>query len=79
MAEIIEFSEYEIELDNEVEEYFINTLGRDYLEKTKKKWIISPKYQQIIIIYRYSTIRLNLHADKTKTELISFLNQNLIL
>lgn len=49
MAEIIELSKYKIELDKEVEEYFIKTLGSDYLEKTKRQWIIPPKYKVLVL------------------------------
>lgn len=50
MAEIIELSKYKIELDKEVEEYFVKTLGSDYLEKTKSQWIIPPKYEIMFLI-----------------------------
>lgn len=70
--EIIELKDYNIEINEEIINFINNKINNKFINDLKQYWKITPQYLIKIIIFSYSTIRLNLKNDKNKNELISF-------
>lgn len=70
--EIIELKDYNIEINEEIINFINNKMNNKFINDLKQYWKITPQYLIKIIIFSYSTIRLNLKNDKNKNELISF-------
>lgn len=70
--EIIELKDYIIEIKEEIINFINNKINNKFINDLKQYWKITPQYLIKIIIFSYSTIRLNLKNDKNKNELISF-------